>query len=54
LVNWFAHLQDILWNSEIQAINTSKNEKSDFETIFDAKIYSVNLNPKIMYQRKEN
>ena len=53
LVNWFAHLQNILWNSEIQAINTSKNEKSGFKSIFDAKSYKVNINPEIMYQRKE-
>ena len=53
LVNWFVHLQNILWNVEIQAIDTSKNEKSDFKSIFDAKSYLVNLNPEIMYQRKE-
>ena len=53
LINWFAHLQNILGNAEIQAIDTSKNEKSDFKSIFDAKSYSVNLNPEIMYQRKE-
>jgi hypothetical protein len=34
-------------------MNTSKNEKSDFKSIFDAKLYPVNLNPEIMYQRKE-
>ncbi len=53
LINGFAHLQKILWNAEIQAIDTSKNEKSDFKSIFDAKSYPVNLNPEIMYQRKE-
>jgi hypothetical protein len=53
LINGFAHLQNILGNAEIQAIDTSKNEKSDFKSIFDAKSYPVNLNPEIMYQRKE-
>jgi hypothetical protein len=53
LINGFAHLQNILWNVEIQAIDTSKNEKSGFKSIFDAKSYPVNLNPEIMYQRKE-
>ena len=53
LINGFAHLQNILWNAEIQAIDTSKNEKSDFKSIFDAKSYLVSLNPEIMYQRKE-
>jgi hypothetical protein len=53
LINGFAHLQNILWNAEIQTIDTSKNEKSDFKSIFDAKSYQVNLNPEIMYQRKE-
>jgi hypothetical protein len=46
-------LQNILGNAEIQAIDTAKNEKSDFKSIFDAKSYQVNLNPEIMYQRKE-
>jgi methionyl-tRNA synthetase len=53
LIDGFAHLQNILGNAEIQAIDTSKNEKSDFKSIFDAKSYPVNLNPEIMYQRKE-
>jgi hypothetical protein len=53
LINWFAHLQNILWNEEIKAIDTSKNEKFNFKEIFDAKNYSVNLEPEIMYQRKE-
>jgi hypothetical protein len=53
LINGFVHLQNILWNAEIQAIDTSKNEKSYFKSIFDAKSYKVNLNPEIMYQRKE-
>ena len=38
---------------ESEAIDTTKNEKSDFKSIFDAKSYPVNLNPEIMYQRKE-
>ena len=53
LINWFAHLQNILWNEEIKAIDTSKNGESKFKEIFDAKSYSVNLEPEIMYQRKE-
>ncbi len=53
LINGFAHLQNILWNVEIQAIDTSKNERSGFKPIFDAKSYQVNLNPEIMYKRKE-
>jgi len=53
LINWFAHLQNILWNAEVQAVDTSKNEKFNFKSIFDAKSYPVNLNPEIMYQRKE-
>ena len=53
LINWFAHLQNILWNSEISGINTNEMNKSDFKSIFDAKTYSVNLEPEIMYQRKE-
>jgi hypothetical protein len=52
LINWFAHLQNILWNEEIKNIDTSKNEKSKFKEIFDAKTYSVNLEPEIMYQKK--
>ena len=53
LINWFVHLQNILWNAEIQKIDTSKNKESEFKSIFDAKSYQVNLNPEIMYQRKE-
>jgi hypothetical protein len=53
LINWFAHLQNILWNGAIKSIDTSKNWESEFKSIFDAKSYSVNLEPEIMYQRKE-
>ena len=52
LINGFAHLQNILWNEKISNIDTSKNWKHDFKEIFDARIYSVNLNPELMYQRK--
>ena len=53
LINWFAHLQNILWNDAIKSIDTSKNWESNFKKIFDAKSYQVSLEPEIMYQRKE-
>jgi hypothetical protein len=53
LINWFAHLQNILWNESIKSIDTSKNWESEFKAIFDSKSYPVNLEPEIMYQRKE-
>lgn len=54
LINWFEHLQRILWNEIIAWLDSTKiNSDSKFKEIFDAKKYSVNLEPEIMYQRKD-
>ena len=54
LINWIEHLQRILWNEIIAWLDSTKiNSDSKFKEIFDAKKYSVNLEPEIMYQRKD-
>lgn len=55
LVNWFKKIQEIFWNEELNKINTSKNTEDEhlFKEVFDLESFSVNLNPMIIYQKKE-
>jgi hypothetical protein len=66
LVNGFAKLQKILGNDQISQINSwlpktpeegvsnsGGCSPSHFEEIFDMKEFEVNLEPLIMYERKE-
>lgn len=55
LVNGFAKIQAMFGNEELSKINSSKNTMNDdFKTIFDMEQFTVNLNPQIIYQKKEN
>ena len=54
LINGFAKLQKILGNVEILKIASGENNlKSDFCDVFDLKEFEVNLEPMIMYEKKE-
>lgn len=54
LVNGFTKIQTMFGNEELHKINSSKNTMNDdFKTIFDMEQFTVNLNPQIIYQRKE-
>lgn len=54
LVNGFVILQSILWNKHFSQLDSSKNTmNSDFIDVFDLKEFDVNLNPQIMYQKKD-
>lgn len=55
LVNWFKKIQEIFWNEELNKIDTSKNIEDQhlFKEVFDLEIFSVNLNPSIIYIKKE-
>ncbi len=55
LINWFKKIQGIFWNEELNKIDTAKNieDKQLFKEIFDLDSFSVNLNPEIIYQKKE-
>lgn len=53
LINWFVHLQNILWNEKILLLNSDVGENGlKFKNIYDDKVFDVNLEPEIMYQRK--
>ena len=54
LVNGFRKLQNILGNDDLNKIASSKNTMNDdFKNVFDMESFSVNLNPEIMYVKKE-
>ncbi|MFZ2150675.1 MAG: methionine--tRNA ligase [Candidatus Absconditicoccaceae bacterium] len=55
LVNGFKKIQEIFGNEELNKIDTSKNIEDQhlFKEVFDLEIFSVNLNPSIIYIKKE-
>lgn len=54
LINGFAKIQDMFGNDELNKIDSWKNTMNDdFKTVFDMENFTVNLNPQIIYQRKE-
>lgn len=55
LVNWFKKIQEIFWNEELNKIDTSQNTEDEnlFKKVFDLDSFEVNLNPSIIYQKKE-
>jgi methionyl-tRNA synthetase len=54
LTNGFAKLQKILGNKQISAINSAVNGGGKgFAEAFDAQEFEVNLEPLIMYEKKE-
>jgi len=54
LVNGFKKIQTIFGNEELSQIDSSKNtEEHQFKMIFDLEDFPVDLNPEIIYQKKE-
>jgi hypothetical protein len=54
LVNGFAKLQKILGNNQISALDSDKNGGgAGFQEAFDMQEFEVNLEPVIMYEKKE-
>ncbi|MCX6822830.1 MAG: methionine--tRNA ligase [candidate division SR1 bacterium] len=54
LVNGFTKIQAMFGNDDLSKIDSGKSSMNDdFKTIFDMEQFTVNLNPQIMYQRKE-
>jgi methionyl-tRNA synthetase len=55
LVNGFKKIQEIFWSQELNKIDTSKNIQDWhlFKEVFDLESFEVNLNPIIIYQKKE-
>lgn len=54
LVNGFKKIQGIFGNEEFSAIDsTMNNEDNTFKIMFDMEEFPVNLNPLIIYKKKE-
>ena len=55
LVNGFKKIQDIFGNEEFSAIDSTVNtpNSTHFKIVFDNEDFPINLDPKIIYQRKE-
>jgi len=54
LINGFKKIQDIFGNKELSAIDsTVTTTDNNFKIIFDGEEFPVNLNPVIIYQKKE-
>ncbi|MCX6824907.1 MAG: methionine--tRNA ligase [candidate division SR1 bacterium] len=54
LVNGFKKIQAIFGNEEFSEINSEvNNANSPFKVVFDMEDFPVNLDPKIIYQKKE-
>lgn len=54
LVNGFKKIQDIFGNEELSKIDSSKNsDEHQFKLAFDQEDFAVNLNPAIIYKKKE-
>ena len=54
LVNGFKKIQEIFGNEEFSAIDsTVNNADSTFKVVFDLEEFPVNLNPEIIYQKKD-
>jgi hypothetical protein len=53
LVNGFKKIQAIFGNEEFSAIDsTVNNADNNFKIVFDMEEFPVNLNPEIIYQKK--
>jgi hypothetical protein len=54
LINGFKKIQTIFGNEEFSAIDSTKTtEEHSFKIIFDSEDFPVNLNPEIIYKKKE-
>jgi len=54
LVNGFKKIQAIFGNEEFSTIDsTANNANSTFKEVFDLEDFPVNLNPEIIYKKKE-
>ncbi len=54
LINGFKKIQDIFGNEEFGKIDSSKNgNEHQFKLVFDQEDFTVNLNPAIIYKKKE-
>jgi hypothetical protein len=55
LINGFKKIQTIFGNEELSAIDSGKNMENDhqFKMIFDLEEFPVNLNPEIIYKKKD-
>jgi methionyl-tRNA synthetase len=54
LVNGFKKVQDILGNEEFSQIDSTVNTSdNNFKIVFDIEEFPVNLNPEIIYKKKE-
>ena len=54
LVNGFKKIQAIFGNEEFSTIDsTVNNVDNNFKIVFDMEEFPVNLNPQIIYQKKE-
>lgn len=54
LINGFKKIQAILGNEEFSSIDsTINNSNTTFKIVFDMEEFPVNLNPQIIYQKKE-
>ena len=55
LVNGFKKIQKIFGNDELNKIDSGRNivEENIFKEVFDMESFDVNLNPEIIYQKKE-
>jgi methionyl-tRNA synthetase len=54
LINGFTKIQAMFDNEALNKIDSWKNTMNDdFKTVFDMEQFTVNLNPQIIYQKKE-
>jgi len=53
LTNGFTKIQNIFWNPEFSQISTKKTMWTQFQEFFNKKEFPTNLNPEIIYQKKE-
>jgi methionyl-tRNA synthetase len=54
LVNGFKKIQAIFGNEEFNLIDSTVNTSdNNFKIVFDMEDFTVNLNPQIIYQKKE-
>ncbi|MEI7918684.1 MAG: hypothetical protein WCH65_00260 [bacterium] len=54
LVNGFKKIQEIFGNEELSTIDSAvNNADTTFKEVFDSEDFPVNLNPVIIYKKKE-
>lgn len=55
LVNWFKRIQDIFGNDDFSGVDSAKNtQDNSFKIMFDMEEFPVQLNPQIIYKKKES